>query len=84
MIACICFAKKQIIGADVKGRTEPDDVFRAQCFFAKFRRGNGLWCDARFFSQFFPVSCGAVFCGLICGCLSDLINHPFPYILAMD
>ena len=40
MIACICFAKKQIIGVDVKGRTEPDDVFRAQCFFAKFRRGN--------------------------------------------
>ena len=25
--------------------------------------------------------CGAVSCGLICGCLFGLINHPFPYLL---
>ena len=37
MVVFIYFAKEQVIGTDVKGRTKPDDVFRAQCFLAKFR-----------------------------------------------
>ena len=76
MVGGVHIAKQQIIGADVKCRTDPDDVFRAQCFFAKFRRGNGLWCDARFFSQFFPVSCGAVSCDAVSGFQSVLISRP--------
>ena len=52
VVAGVCFTKEQIICADAEGRTEPDDVFRAQCFLAKFRRGNGLRSNARFFGQF--------------------------------
>ncbi len=52
MVGGVHIAKQQIIGADVKCRTDPDDVFRAQSFFSEFRRGNGLRGDARFFSKF--------------------------------
>ena len=52
MVTGICFTKEQVIGADVEGRADTDNIFRAQCFFAKFRGRNCLWGNACFFRQF--------------------------------
>ena len=52
MVTGICFTKEKIIGADVKGGTYPDDIFRAKRFFAQFCRGNSLWSNTWFFCQF--------------------------------
>ena len=45
MVAGIHFSEKQVIGADIQCGTDPDDIFRAQCFFAKFCGRNGLGGD---------------------------------------